>query len=150
MMLGVSYCAHEKHSKEKSMNTTNTRVFPIVVLAGLAAIYAQRVSVWFNKLQPVSDGFSTTFTFQTTPPTQIPDNPPPPPFPADGFAIRDPKLGIGIEGTRTGRRGNRVTVALATLPASTTASRLSSIPSPMSGTSSETSTVRPGHMGDRS
>jgi len=44
-------------------------------------------SVWFNKLQPVSDGFLTTFTFQTTPPTQIPDGPPPPPFPADGFAF---------------------------------------------------------------
>ena len=74
----------------------------------------------------------------------------PPRFVCRRIRIRDPKLGIGIEGTRTGRRGNRVTVALATLPASTTASRLSSIPSPMSGTSSETSTVRPGHMGDRS
>jgi len=43
MMLGVSSCAHEKHSKEKCMNATKTRVFTIVVLAGLAAICAQRV-----------------------------------------------------------------------------------------------------------
>jgi hypothetical protein len=44
-------------------------------------------SVWFTKLQPVSEGFSTTFRFQTALPTQIPDGPPPPPFPADGFAF---------------------------------------------------------------
>jgi len=53
-------------------------------------------SVWFNTLQPVSEGFSTTFTFQTTPPTQIPDNPPPPPFPADGFAFVIQNLESGL------------------------------------------------------
>jgi len=58
MMLDVSSCSHEKHSKEKSMNTTKTRVFPIVVLAGLAAIYAQRRPFWHRALRiPISARF---------------------------------------------------------------------------------------------
>jgi len=59
MMLGVSSGAHEKHSKENCMNNTKTRVFTIVVLAGLAAIYAQRRPFWHRALRiPISARFS--------------------------------------------------------------------------------------------
>jgi hypothetical protein len=47
----------------------------------------QAGSAWFTTLQPGSEGFSTTSTFQTNPPTQIPAGPPPPRFPANGFAF---------------------------------------------------------------
>lgn len=42
-------------------------------------------SAWFAALQPVAEGFSTTFTFQITPPAQNPDSPLS--FPADGIAF---------------------------------------------------------------
>jgi uncharacterized repeat protein (TIGR01451 family) len=148
MMLGVPSCAREKHSKENCMNT-KARVFTIVVLAGLAAMYVatpllaqspsypdfssvsglvvnpveppnpmqvngnvlrinsantgQVGSVWFNRLQPVAGGFSTTFTFQITPPAPSTELP----FPADGFAfvIQNSAAGTAALGQSGGAMG---------------------------------------------
>jgi len=60
-------------------------------------------SVWFNKLQPVAEGFSTTFTFQITPPapgTELA-------FPADGFAfvIQNSAAGLAALGQLGGAMG---------------------------------------------
>jgi uncharacterized repeat protein (TIGR01451 family) len=48
-------------------------------------------SVWFNKLQPVASGFSTTFKFQISPPDPSTELP----FPADGFAFVIQNSGAG-------------------------------------------------------
>lgn len=60
-------------------------------------------SAWFNTLQPVSEGFSTTFTFQITPPTGEGA----PAFPADGFAfvIQNSAAGLKAIGQAGGAIG---------------------------------------------
>jgi len=55
------------------------------------ALTGQAGSAWFNTLQPVSEGFSTTFTFQITPPSATSELP----SPADGFAFVIQNSGAG-------------------------------------------------------
>jgi len=65
--------------------TLNGNAAPLLpnVLRLNPAQQSQVGSAWFNTLQPVSEGFSTTFTFQISPPTGEGA----PAFPADGFAF---------------------------------------------------------------
>ncbi len=78
------------------------------------ADYYQVGSAWFGTVQPVSEGFSTTFQFQISPPPpqQNPDLPPAPPFPADGLAFVIQSTGTGAIGQPGGYLGYGGTIGL--------------------------------------